>query len=121
MIKIYGMHTCPYCDFVKAQLAGREDEFEYIDIGTHIRHMGAFMRLRDTSPAFDHSKEIGDVGIPCFVLDDGTITLDPADVGLIEFGTSDQTMGDTANAVFSADTAGAACSIEDHKLGKHGC
>ena len=33
MIKIYGMPTCPYCDYVHEQIRGREDEFEYINIG----------------------------------------------------------------------------------------
>ena len=103
MIKIYGMPTCPYCDYIHAQIVGRENEFEYIDIGENIRNMGAFTRLRDTNPVFDHSKEIGDVGIPAFVLEDGSITLDPAVVGLIEYGTPD------------------ACSIEDHKSGRKGC
>ncbi|MDY6334691.1 MAG: glutaredoxin domain-containing protein, partial [Lachnospiraceae bacterium] len=36
MVKIYGLKTCPYCDFVKQQLKGREDEFQYIDIGTNV-------------------------------------------------------------------------------------
>ena len=103
MIKIYGMPTCPYCDYIHEQIIGRENEFEYINIGENIRNMGAFTRLRDTNPAFDHSKEIGDVGIPAFVLEDGSITLDPAAVGLIEYGTPD------------------ACSIEDHKSGRKGC
>ena len=43
------------------------------------------------------------VTVPAFVLEDGSITLDPADVGLVEYdGTS-------------------SCSIEDHKNGKRGC
>lgn len=62
--------------------------------------MRAFTRLRDTNPVFDHCKEIGDVGIPAFVFEDGRVSIDPADVGLIEYG--------TANA----------CLIEDHKSGK---
>ena len=103
MIKIYGMPTCPYCDYVHEQIAGRENEFEYVNIGENIRNMSAFMRLRDKNPAFDHSKEIGDVGIPAFVLEDGSVTLDPAVVGLVEYG-SDM-----------------ACSVEDHKNGKKGC
>ena len=103
MVKISGMPTCPYCDYVHEQVAGREKEFEYINIGENIRNMSAFMRLRDTNPAFDHSKEIGDVGIPAFVLEDGSITLDPAKVGLIEYGSE------------------MACSVEDHKNGKKGC
>ena len=41
MIKIYGMPTCPYCDYVHEQIVGREDEFEYINIGENIRNLGA--------------------------------------------------------------------------------
>ena len=103
MIKIYGMPTCPYCDYVHEQVIGREDEFEYINISENIRNMSAFMRLRDQSPVFDHSKEIGDVGIPAFVFDDGRISIDPADAGLIEYGTP------------------GACSISDYREGKRGC
>ena len=103
MITIYGMPTCPYCDYVHEQIVGREDEFRYINIGENIRNMKKFMDLRDNDPAFAHSKEIGDVGIPAFVFEDGHISLDPADAGLIEYGSE------------------AACSIEDHKSGKKGC
>ena len=86
MIKIYGMPTCPYCDYIHEQIEGREDECEYINIGENIRNMSAFTRLRDNSSVFDRCKEIGDVGIPAFVLEDGTITLKPEDVGLVEYG-----------------------------------
>ena len=103
MIKIYGMPTCPYCDYIHEQIKGRENEFRYINIGENIRNMSEFMRLRDKSPAFDHSKEIQDVGIPAFVFEDGRISLDPADAGLIEYGTPD------------------ACSIDDHRSGRKGC
>lgn len=103
MIKIYGMPTCPYCDYIHEQIAGREDEFEYINIGENIRNMSAFTRLRDTNPVFDRMKEIGDVGIPAFVFEDGRVSVDPADAGLIEFGKA------------------GACSIEDHKSGRKGC
>lgn len=103
MVKIYGMPTCPYCDYVHEQIKGREDEFEYINIGDNIRNMGAFTRLRDKNPAFDNSKKVGDVGIPAFVLEDGTVTLKPEDVGLVEYN------------------GAAACSLEDHKNGKKGC
>ena len=103
MIRIYGMPTCPYCDYVHEQIKGREDEFEYINIGENIRNMSAFTRLRDTDPVFDRLKAIGDVGIPAFVFEDGRVSVDPADAGLIEYG--------SANA----------CSLEDHKSGRKGC
>ena len=103
MIKIYGLPTCPYCDFIHEQIAGREDEFEYIDIGKHVRNLSAFMRLRDTNPVFDRMKEIGGIGVPAFVFADGRVSLDPADAGLIEYGSPN------------------ACSVEDHKNGRKGC
>ncbi len=103
MIKIYGMPTCPYCDYVYEQIKGKEDEFEYINIGENIRNLSAFMRMRDKSPVFDRCKEIGDVGVPAFVFEDGRISIDPADAGLIEYGSP------------------AACSVEDHKSGRKGC
>ena len=103
MIKIYGMPTCPYCDYVHEQIVGREDEFEYINIGENIRNMSIFTRMRDTNPVFDHCKDIGDVGVPAFVFEDGRVSLDPADAGQIEYGSPN------------------ACSVEDHKNGRKGC
>lgn len=84
MIKIYGMPTCPYCEYVDKQVEGN-DKFKIIDIGSNVHYLSEFMHLRDSRPEFDHSKEIGDIGIPCFVLEDGTITLKPEDVGLVEY------------------------------------
>lgn len=85
MIKIYGMPSCPDCAFIEKQIEGNA-EFNYIDIGKNVRDLRAFLRLRDNNPVFDRLKKVGDVCIPCFVLEDGTVTLDPADVGLIERG-----------------------------------
>ena len=103
MIKMYVMPTCPYCDYVHEQIQGRPDEFEYINIGENIRNMSAFINLRDNNPVFDHCRETGDVGIPSFVFEDGRVSVDPADAGLIEYGSPD------------------ACSVEDHRSGRKGC
>ena len=82
MIKIYGMSTCPDCTYVDGQVEGNEN-YEVIDIGLHVRNLKEFLKLRDTNPAFDAVKRKGTVGIPCFVLDDGTVTLRPEDAGLL--------------------------------------
>ena len=81
MIKIYGMETCPDCTYVEQQVKGN-DMSEVIDIGRHVRNLKAFLSLRDHNPAFDEAKSVGAVGIPCFVLEDGTVTLNPEDAGL---------------------------------------
>ncbi|MEE3488333.1 MAG: hypothetical protein VZT48_09575 [Bulleidia sp.] len=103
MIKVYGMPTCPYCDYVHEQIKDRTEEFQYISIGENIRNMSEFINLRDNSPVFDHCKEIGDVGVPAFVFEDGRISIDPADAGLVEYGKEN------------------ACSISDHQEGRKGC
>lgn len=81
MIKIYGMETCPDCTYVEQQVKGNA-MYEVIDIGRHVRNLKAFLKLRDLDPAFDEAKSVGAVGIPCFVLEDGTVTLNPEDAGL---------------------------------------
>ena len=71
------MATCPDCFEVKSKLSGNPN-FEIIDIGEHVRNLKEFIRLRDTSPAFDSVKAKGSIGIPCFVLEDGQISFDTA-------------------------------------------
>ena len=75
MTKVYVMSSCPDCFEVKARLSGNPD-FKIIDIGEHVRNLKEFIRLRDSSPAFDSVKADGSIGIPCFVSEDGQISFD---------------------------------------------
>lgn len=104
MIKIYGMDTCPDCIYVKEQLKGNSN-FEYIDIGSHVRLLKEFLKIRDHSEAFIPVKEKGQIGIPCFVLEDGTVSLSAEDAGL-KNRPSEET---------------AACSTEEHLKGTKRC
>ena len=81
MIKMFVMQTCPYCEYVEKQVEGNPD-FEVIDIGKHVRNLKQFLDLRESNPAFDEARKTGDVGIPCYVQEDGTVTLSSKDVGL---------------------------------------
>lgn len=82
MIKIYGMDTCPDCESLYAQIAGRENEFQYIHIEEHVKNLKEFLKIRDNSPVFDECKKDGFAGIPCFVREDGSVTLVPEEIGL---------------------------------------
>lgn len=97
MIKIYGMPSCPDCAAVEEQVKG-DARYEVIDIGAHISHLKAFLRLRDSEPAFEAAKRKGWAGVPCFVLEDGTVTLRPEEAGLSRRSAS--------------VAAGTACSID---------
>ncbi len=93
MIKVYVMATCPDCKQVKSQLADNPN-FELIEISEHVRNLKQFLNLRDNNPAFNTAKAKGWVGIPCFVLEDGTI----------KFSMDDVVINDTPE--------GAACSLD---------
>lgn len=82
MIKVYGMKTCPDCVFVDGQIQN-DPNFEIIDIGESVAKMKEFLRLRDNCAEFDEAKREGYVGIPCFLKEDGSVTLAPEDVGLL--------------------------------------
>lgn len=82
MIKIYGMSICPDCTYVEEQVKGNS-KYEVIDIGLHVKSLKEFLKIRDNSPVFDEAKKAGAAGIPCFVLEDGTVTLVPEEAGLV--------------------------------------
>lgn len=81
MIKIYGMKSCPDCVAVDKQVEG-DSRYQVIDIGEHVSLLKEFLHLRDNNPVFDEAKKKGYAGIPCFVLEDGTVTLNPEEAGL---------------------------------------
>lgn len=104
MIKVFVMQTCPDCTSIKQQ-AQDDPRFQLIDIGEHVRNLKQFLALRDNSPAFDSVRQRGSVGIPCFVLEDGTITFSQEEAFLSLGNTSP--LGDDV-----AIEEGASCSID---------
>ena len=74
MTKIYVMESCPDCTEVKA-LYSNHPEYELIDIGRHARNLKEFLALRDHHPAFEKVRERGNIGIPCFVREDGSVAI----------------------------------------------
>ena len=75
------MHSCPDCREVEEQIKGKSG-YEIIDIGSHVRLLKEFLQMRDNDPAFAGVRRRGTVGIPCFVLEDGRVTLRPDEAGL---------------------------------------
>lgn len=76
MLVIYGSPLCPDCRECKANLDAHGVPYSYVDISKSMRNLKAFLKLRDSLPVFEPCKEVGAVGIPAFVLEDGTVTLD---------------------------------------------
>ena len=75
-MKIYGTDLCPDCVAAKKILDEKNIPYDYVDITKNIADLKAFMRLRDTSSAFDAVKKAGNIGVPAFVSEDGEIAFE---------------------------------------------
>ena len=75
MLKIYGSPLCPDCVKCKEELEAAGVEFLYLDITTKLLFLKQFLKLRE-SPVFDNIREKGQIGIPCILREDGTISFD---------------------------------------------
>lgn len=74
MIKVYVMESCPDCTAVK-ELYSDNPEYTLVDIGKQARSLKEFLALRDHHPAFDKVRERGNIGIPSFVREDGSVAI----------------------------------------------
>ena len=74
MTKIYVMESCPDCIEVK-ELYSNHPDYELIDIGKQARSLKEFLALRDHHPAFEKVRERGNIGIPCFVRENGSVSI----------------------------------------------
>ena len=68
------MESCPDCLEVKQRYSNNPD-FKLVDIGNQSRNLKEFLVLRDTHPAFIKVRERGNIGIPCFIKEDGTVII----------------------------------------------
>ena len=81
MITFYGSKICIDCRNTLAILKARklESQFQFVDITENTTNMKAFLTLRDQEDVFAAVREGENgqsfIGIPAFVREDGTITL----------------------------------------------
>ena len=75
MLKIYGSPLCPDCVICKEELEQAGVEFLYLDITGKLLFLKQFLKLRER-PQFDPIREKGQIGIPCILREDDTITFD---------------------------------------------
>ena len=76
MIKIYGSMLCPDCVQCRKDLDEAGVAYEYLDFSEELKNLKEFLKIRDGNPLFDELRAEGNIGIPCIVREDETITLD---------------------------------------------
>ena len=77
-MKMYSSDICKDCRAFKALIVERgiEGAFEIVDITENTQNLREFLKMRDNEAVFEAVRERGAIGIPCFVRDDGNVTLD---------------------------------------------
>ena len=75
-VTLMGSHLCPDTLYAINKLCEAGVEIEFKNISASLADLKAYLALRESSPLFDGPKARGSLGIPCFVLEDGTLTLD---------------------------------------------
>ena len=75
-MKVFGSEICSGCRAFKALMAERGLEVDFVEITASVANLREFLKLRDTNELFAPIREEGRIGIPVFVREDGTVTLD---------------------------------------------
>lgn len=75
-MKFYGSLTCDDCKLAAKRLGEAGVEYDFIDINASTDNLREFLTLRDREDKFSDIKKCGAVGIPCYLLDDNTVTFD---------------------------------------------
>ena len=87
---MYGAEICPDCVAAKEQLKDRTNiELEYRNITEKVSTLKEFLAYRDRDKIFAPIKEAGKIGIPFFILEDGTKTFELSDFIEVTKETSD--------------------------------
>ena len=75
MLKVYGTKLCPDCIAMEANFKKAGIDYEFVNIFESMPKFKSFLDLRDKEAVFDHSKEIGDTGLPALQREDGSLFL----------------------------------------------
>lgn len=71
-----GSHLCPNTLYAITKCKDAGLTFAFKDISASLADLRELLALRDKEPCFDALVKEGKIGIPCFILSDGTVTLD---------------------------------------------
>lgn len=72
-MRIYGSMLCPDCVECCKDFDAAGTAYVFCDFADDLRNLKEFLKLRDTESVFEEIKREGKIGIPCIVLDDGTV------------------------------------------------
>ncbi len=75
-MKFYGSLNCDDCRAAADRLKEAGVEYDFIDINVSVDNLKEFLSLRDREDKFIDKRKCGEIGIPCYLLNDNTVTFD---------------------------------------------
>ena len=79
-VTVIGSHLCPDTLYALNKLVEAKADIEFKNISASLPDLKIYLKLRDSEAMYEKIKEHGGIGIPCFLLEDGTKTLNLDDV-----------------------------------------
>lgn len=77
MITMLGNHICKDCVSACAEIERRRLPIEFHDMEISMEYLKEFLKVREGNPElFEECRKNNSIGIPVFVLEDGTVTFD---------------------------------------------
>ncbi|WP_313186978.1 glutaredoxin [Lacrimispora sp.] len=75
-ITIIGSHLCPDTLYALNKLTDRKAGVDFKNLSADLKDLKAYLAARESEPVYEAVKRNGGIGIPFFILEDGTKTLD---------------------------------------------
>ena len=79
-VTVVGSHLCPDTLYALNKLTEAGIEMDFKNLSASLPDLKVYLGLRDTEPMYEKVKAGGGIGIPCFILEDGTKTMDLKDL-----------------------------------------
>ena len=79
-VTVIGSHLCPDTLYALGQLSAPKVEIDFRGLSASLPGLKAYLAVRESEPVYAAVREKGSLGIPCFVLEDGSVTLELEEV-----------------------------------------
>ena len=76
-LQVIGSNLCEDTQDALARLDAKRADYEFVNITESMDNLSMFLKIRDTDENYIAVKERGGVGVPYFIFEDGTKTLNP--------------------------------------------
>lgn len=75
-VTVVGSHLCPDTLYALNKLVETKADIEFKNLSASLPDLKVYLQLRDNEAMYETVKANGGIGIPCFILEDGTKTMD---------------------------------------------